>query len=51
MTDSEPAQPKREAVDDPPPFLGAWAKVYLAVVIYLGFLIGAFYLFGAVFTP
>jgi len=51
MTDSKPVQPKREVLDAPPPFLNSWPRVYLAVALYLGLLIGAFYLFGAVFTP
>ncbi|MBI3681270.1 MAG: hypothetical protein HY235_12855 [Acidobacteria bacterium] len=37
--------------DDPPPFLGAWPRVYVAVVIYLALLIVLFYLFAVSFTP
>jgi len=31
--------------DGPPPFLGTWRRVYIAILIYLGLIIGAFYLF------
>ena len=31
--------------DERPPFLGTWRRVYTAILIYLGLLIGAFYLF------
>ncbi len=31
--------------DDPPPFLGSWRRVYVAVLIYLCLLIAGFYLF------
>ena len=38
--------PRHEDVpDEPPPFLGTWKRVYLAVLIYLAALIGAFYVF------
>jgi len=36
---------RREIPDDPPPFLGAWPRVYAAVLIYLAGVIGAFYVF------
>jgi hypothetical protein len=35
----------RDVPDDPPPFLGSWRKVYLAVLAYPGALIAIFYLF------
>jgi len=31
--------------DDPPPFLRTWRRVYIAVLIYLGLVIFASYLF------
>jgi hypothetical protein len=31
--------------DDPPPFLGTWRRVYTAILIYLGAIIAASYLF------
>jgi hypothetical protein len=36
----------REPIDDPPPFLGSWRRVYGAVLLYLAALIGLL----AVFT-
>jgi hypothetical protein len=35
----------RDVSDEPPPFLGTWRRVYVAVLIYLAGLIGVFYLF------
>ena len=35
----------REARDEPPPFLGTWQRVYLAVLVYLGLIIAACYAF------
>lgn len=34
-----------EVRDDPPPFLGTWRRVYLAVLVYLAALIAACYVF------
>ena len=31
--------------DDPPPFLGSWRRVYVAVLIYLCLIVAALYLF------
>ena len=31
--------------DEPPPFLGTWRRVYVGVLIYLVFIVVAFYLF------
>ncbi len=39
----------RDVPDDPPPFLGTWNRVYVAVVIYLAALIVVFYLFARAF--
>jgi uncharacterized membrane protein YvbJ len=41
---------QRVVADEPPPFLGKWRNVYIAVVIYLVVLIFVFYLFGKAFT-
>lgn len=38
-------------VDDPPPFLGTWNNVYLAIVLYLALLIAVFGWFSMAFTP
>jgi hypothetical protein len=39
----------RPVIDEPPPFLGRWRNVYIAVVCYLAILIFSFYLFTQVF--
>lgn len=36
--------------DEPPPFLGTWPRVYVAVLIYLAFLISLFYVFTRMFS-
>jgi hypothetical protein len=38
-------------IEEPPPFLGSWRRVYWAVAIYLVAIISAFAIFGRVFTP
>ncbi len=38
---SKPDSPK----DEPPPFLGTWKRVYIAILIYLAALITVFYAF------
>ena len=38
-------------IDEPPPFLGSWKRIYVAVVIYLIAIISLFALFGKAFTP
>lgn len=38
-------------IDEPPPFLGTWKRVYIAVACYLVTLILLFAWFGAHFTP
>jgi hypothetical protein len=35
----------RPVPDEPPPFLGTWRRVYIAVVVYLALLIAGFFLF------
>jgi hypothetical protein len=35
----------RQVPDEPPPFLGTWKRVYVAVLIYLCVVIAVFYLF------
>jgi hypothetical protein len=35
----------RDVPDEPPPFLGSWRRVYLAIVLYLAGLISLFYAF------
>jgi hypothetical protein len=36
--------------DEPPPFLGSWRRVYTVVLIYLAFVIAAFYVFTRAFA-
>jgi len=42
----KPAHP----IDDPPPMLGAWRRVYIAVLCYLALLVVVFYIFTRVFN-
>jgi hypothetical protein len=37
-------------VEEPPPFLGTWRRVYTAIIIYLIALIVLFYLFTRAFA-
>jgi hypothetical protein len=37
---------KRDFVDEPPPFLGSWRRIYTVVLVYLVTLITVFWLFG-----
>ena len=37
-------------IDEPPPFLGTWKRVYTAVILYLIVLVSLFYVFMKVFT-
>jgi len=43
--ETHPEQMKH-TVDEPPPFLGTWRRVYIFVVCYLAALIFLFYLFA-----
>jgi hypothetical protein len=45
------APDEKPVIDEPPPFLGSWRRVYVMVVCYLGVLIGLFYLFTRRFAP
>jgi hypothetical protein len=38
--------PHRPSNEEPPPFLGAWHRVYIAVALYLATVIVLFYLFA-----
>ena len=40
---SETPPREREVLDEPPPFLGTWPRVYVGVVVYLITLIALFY--------
>jgi hypothetical protein len=39
----DPLRSQRQVVEEPPPFLGTWARVYAAVLGYLALLITALY--------
>jgi len=43
-------EPREEMPDEPPPFLGNWRRIYMAVLIYLAGLIALFYLFMRTFS-
>jgi hypothetical protein len=38
-------------LDEPPPFLGTWKRIYWAVVVYLVVIIALFAWFGRAFRP
>lgn len=42
---------KKVVLDEPPPFLGTWKRVYTAVVIYLALVITLFYFFSKAYAP
>lgn len=46
-----PQHPERDALEDPPPFLRTWQRVYGFVVCYLLVLIAGFYLFSRALAP
>ncbi len=37
-------------IDEPPPILGTWLRLYTAVLVYLVVLIALFYWFGQAWT-
>lgn len=47
--DKEPAH--KQVIDEPPPFLGTWPRVYIMVIGYLTVLIALFYLLSKAFAP
>ena len=46
MTEKE-----RQVIDEPPPFLKTWPRVYRFVIIYLAVVIALFYWFTAAYRP
>ena len=46
-----PEQVARHAVEEPPPFLVQWSRVYVFVLCYLAVLIAGFYFFSRAFAP
>ena len=45
------AEDDRHILDEPPPLLGTWTRVYVCVLGYLVCLIGLFYIFTVRFAP
>jgi hypothetical protein len=45
------APPKKPVIDEAPPFLGSWPKVYRFVLIYLALVIVLFWLFTKHYAP
>ena len=49
---SEPdPSPAQAVLEEPPPFLKRWPRVYAAVILYLAALIVVFYAFTVAFRP
>ncbi len=44
-------EPHKEVIDEPPPFLGTWPKVYAFVLVWLVGVIVLFYWFSRAFLP
>lgn len=44
-------EPQRAVIDEPPPFLGTWKRVYTVVVCYLACVIALFYWFTKSLAP
>ena len=42
---------RKQVIDEPPPFLGTWPRVYIMVICYLAALIGLFYALTKAFGP
>ena len=51
MTEPEARPDRARQSEEPPPFLGTWRRVYLAVIGWLALLILVFYLFARRFAP
>jgi hypothetical protein len=37
-------------IDEPPPVLGSWRRIYIFVLVYLAFLVLVFYIFTRAFA-
>ena len=46
-----PEEVHKVVIDEPPPFLGTWRRVYIFVFCYLGFVIAALSIFSLVDAP
>jgi hypothetical protein len=51
MNQPAPKPDRSERSEEPPPFLGSWWRVYLAVIVWLALLIVLFYGFSRRFAP
>lgn len=51
MADRSHEVPQRDVLDEPPPFLGTWPKVYGFVLGYIAAVIALFYFFTAAYRP
>jgi len=51
MTEPEARPDRAEGPDEPPPFLGAWSRLYLGVIGWLALLILVSYCFTRGFAP
>ena len=45
------SEAQRALIDEPPPFLGAWPRLYLVVCLYLVCVISLFYWFTKSYAP
>ncbi|HEY6390217.1 MAG TPA: hypothetical protein VIX89_02995 [Bryobacteraceae bacterium] len=46
-----PEPPPKAIVDEPPPFLGTWRRVYIFILCYLAVVIAGFYVFSRAYAP
>ena len=46
-----PEPPPKVTIDEPPPFLGSWRRVYIFILCYLAVVIAGFYVFSRVYAP
>jgi hypothetical protein len=51
MTTPAPELDRNRQPEDPPPLLGTWRRMYVAVIAWLLLLILAFYVFARRFAP
>jgi hypothetical protein len=49
VSESEDHAP-RVTLEEPPPLVGTWRRVYVFVICYLAFLIAVFFLFARIFN-
>jgi hypothetical protein len=46
-----PSEHLKEVIDEPPPFLERWPRVYIFVICWLAVVITLFYVFSRAFLP